>query len=402
VVKQTVLNLEVIVVYLFGIDIAKYKHECYIVTESLEPVFPSFQFENNRQGFEHFIEMLSRLDPTIEKRIGLEATGHYASNLKFFLQSVDLPFMEINPLLLSRFRKATTLRRSKTDKCDAKLITQFLATQPFLPYPPQVYHMPALKSLLRFRDKLVRTRSDQLVQLTNVLDIVFPEFKPFFKRKFSQTALYILRHYPSVEKISRMNQSSFEKISNTSRGKFTYAQFVALRNLAKGSIGQFHPALCEPMISILTMLDVIETQIKRLDQQIEDLSENLPLVTDTIPGISRISALTIWVEFGGFLHFDNAAQCLAFAGLEPSLNQSGEAEQKGKMVKRGSGILRYTLMNVSLTVIKYNPVFYDFYLKKRNEGKPHRVALTHVVKKLLRVIYQLETKQQSFDASFLR
>jgi transposase len=136
VVKQTVLNLEVIVVYLFGIDIAKYKHECYIVTESLEPVFPSFQFENNRQGFEHFIEMLSRLDPTIEKRIGLEATGHYASNLKFFLQSVDLPFMEINPLLLSRFRKATTLRRSKTDKCDAKLITQFLATQPFLPYPP--------------------------------------------------------------------------------------------------------------------------------------------------------------------------------------------------------------------------------------------------------------------------
>jgi transposase len=200
VVKQTVLNLEVIVVYLIGIDIAKYKHECTIATESLEPVFPSFHFENNRQGFDHFAEMLFRLDPSKEKRIGLEATGHYASNLKFFLQSVDLPFMEINPLLLSRFRKATTLRRSKTDKCDAILITQFLATQPFLPYPPQVYHMPALKSLLRFHDKLVRTRSDQLVQLTNVLDIVFPEFKPFFKRKFSQTALTSCVTTPPLKK----------------------------------------------------------------------------------------------------------------------------------------------------------------------------------------------------------
>lgn len=60
------------------------------------------------------------------------------------------------------------------------------------------------------------------------------------------------------------------------------------------------------------------------------------------------------------------------------------------MVKHGSGHLRYSIMNIAMTILRYSPTFYDYYLKKRSEGKCHRVALSHVCKKLIRVIYCLE------------
>ena len=93
---------------------------------------------------------------------------------------------------------------------------------------------------------------------------------------------------------------------------------------------------------------------------------------------------------------------LSFAGLEPGIIQSGTMFANGKMVKRGSGYLRHTLMNVALVVISNNSTFYDYYYKKRSEGKCHRVALSHVCKKLIRVIYILETKHIQFDPSLIK
>ena len=93
---------------------------------------------------------------------------------------------------------------------------------------------------------------------------------------------------------------------------------------------------------------------------------------------------------------------LAFAGLEPSIIQSGTLKHNGKMVKHGSGHLRYAIMNIAMTILRYSPTFYDFYLKKRSEDKCHRVALSHVCKKLIRVIYILETKNIQFDPSLLK
>ena len=100
--------------------------------------------------------------------------------------------------------------------------------------------------------------------------------------------------------------------------------------------------------------------------------------------------------------FSNPSKMLSFAGLEPGIIESGTMSSKGKMVKRGSGYLRYSIMNVALTVIKFNPTFYDYYYKKISEGKCHRVALSHVCKKLIRVIYILETKNIQFDPSLLK
>ena len=93
---------------------------------------------------------------------------------------------------------------------------------------------------------------------------------------------------------------------------------------------------------------------------------------------------------------------LAFAGLEPSIIQSGTLQSNGKMVKHGSGHLRYSIMNTAMSILRYSPTFYDYYLKKRSESKCHRVALSHVCKKLIRVIYSLEKYNNDFNPSLLK
>ena len=145
--------------------------------------------------------------------------------------------MEFNPLLVNRFVRSKSLRKTKTDSIDALMIAQYLMTVEYKPYPPSFYTLEKLKSLTRFRDSLIRQRSKQLVELTNVLDKVFPEFKPFFKGKFSVTALYILSHYTSPEKISNMNSKSYESLRRLSRGKFSMVDFVELKTLARNTVG---------------------------------------------------------------------------------------------------------------------------------------------------------------------
>ena len=123
----------------------------------------------------------------------------------------------------------------------------------------------------------------------------------------------------------------------------------------------------------------------------------------SIPGISKYSAAQIIGEVGDFKRFSSASKLLAFAGMEPSTVQSGTMDFKGKMVKHGSGHLRYVLMNVATTIIANNPTFYSYYSKKhKQEGKNHRVALSHVVRKLVRIIYHLEVTNQDFNSNLLK
>lgn len=88
----------------------------------------------------------------------------------------------------------------------------------------------------------------------------------------------------------------------------------------------------------------------------------------------------------------------AFAGIEPGISQSGTEEHGGRMVKRGSSQLRYTLINCCLPFIRFDMTFAAYYAKKRAEGKPHRAAITHVSQKLIRVIFALEKQGIDYDA----
>ena len=204
--------------YYIGIDISKCKHDCVVIDDFGEIITPSWSFANDAERFAQLKILLDSLDA--ETRIGFESTGHYGMNLKLFLESNNFSFMEFNPLLINRFIKSKSLRKTKNDSIDCMMIAHYLMTVEYKPYPPLLYHIEKLKSLTRFRDSLVRLRSRQLVDLTNILDKVFPEFKPFFGGKFSVTALYILSNYSSPEKIANMNSKSYEVLRKLSRGRF--------------------------------------------------------------------------------------------------------------------------------------------------------------------------------------
>ena len=386
--------------YFVGIDISKFKHDCAIIDELGDVITSSWSFNNDCEGFSLFRDLLNALDG--EKKIGFESTGHYGHNLKLFLESNNFSFMEFNPLLIARFVRGKSLRKTKTDTLDAQSIAQYLMTVEYKPYPPSFYHMDQLKSLTRFRDSLVRQHSRQLVELTNILDKVFPEFKPFFDRRFSGTALYILAHYQSPEKIANMNAKSYEALRKKSRGKFSMVKFAQLKTLAKNTVGRSDDFLLKQMEITIDIENQLDAKIDEITAQISECIRGLNPPILTIPGIGELTAAVILSEYGDINKFESPAQMLSFAGLEPGYYQSGQAEHGGHMVKHGSSHLRYALMNACLPLITFEPVFAEYYAKKRAEGKSHRVALTHVAKKLLRVIYTLQTKNISYDPMMIR
>lgn len=381
--------------YFVGIDIAKYKHDCTILTEDGN-VVNTFSFPNNEEGYETLKEALDLLNHSQKIKIGLEATGHYTRNLTKFLASIGHKYFLLNPYLVKRFATAITLRKTKTDRIDSKIIASYLVSYTSKPKQSISYNIEELKSLTRMRDKMVRQRSDQLVIITNSLDKIFPEFKQFFDNILGECALTILEKYTTPKQIGKLTSVQIEKLHNVSR-TISVNKLTRLKDLANSTVG--HHSEAEELIIKLAIqtFRVINKNIKDTEEKIKNIMKKINSPITSIPGIGINSAASLIAEYGNFENFQTPNQLLAYAGLECSKYQSGQADFDGKMVKRGSSHLRYVLMNIAVSVKNYCPTFSSFYLKKRDEGKHYRVALNHVVKKLLRVIFKLVSNNENYD-----
>ena len=387
--------------YFIGIDISKYKHDCCIISAADQKVVSKGTIKNNKAGFDELLTIINSLSNPEDIRIGFESTAYYALNLELFLENSLLTFMEVNPVLISEYKKSKTLRRTKTDSVDCESIARWLMTVEYKPHSKGFYHAYSLKSLTRLRDKLIRQRSFYLVKITNVLDHTFPEFKPFFNERLSKTALYLLENYGSAEKMARMNSASYEKLRSLSRGKFSPQQFLQLKELAANTVGVNNSIFDVELNSLLSLYKSLVKEIDTIEKEINKLIEEVHPHYMSIPGIGPLSAAVIYSEYGDISNFSNPSQMLAFAGIEPGINDSGTESHGGRMVKRGSSQLRYTLINCCLPLIRFDMTFATYYAKKRGEGKPHRVAITHVAKKLIRVIYALERQDTDFNTQKL-
>ena len=386
-------------IYFVGIDISKYKHDFCIISNAGLLIVENSSFQNNKIGFQCLLEHLKPYNKS-DVRIAFEATGHYSLNLELFLTNNGYTFIKTNPLIVHQFLKARSLRRTKTDKADSITIAKYLMSVPYKPNSDLLYTIFTLKSLCRSREFLIKERSKFAVLLTNELDKSFPELKPFFNNMFSTTLLYILEKYTNSKHIATMKD--YDSIRKISHGKFTYAKFAKLKELAKNSVG-FHNENTDLLISTyVSIYNDFNSKIDPIEKQISTIIKVLNPRILTIPGIGKISAASILSEYGDIKNFSSPNKMLAFAGLDPSINQSGTLESNGKMVKHGSGHLRYTIMNSAMSILRFSPEFYDYYLKKRSEGKCHRVALSHVCKKIIRVIYTLEKNDIDFNPSLLR
>ena len=372
-----------------GIDVAKDKHDCFAMNSDGEILIENFTFQNNSDGFNLFFNSISQFDESFENiKVGLEATGHYSNNILNFLTSKGFNIYVINPLQTNLYRKGQSLRKTKTDKLDARFIATMLITDNLKPYSNLSYHISELKSLVRHRFRLIEERT-----------IIFPELEKIVWSTSQNSVLYLLNELPSVKDISECNLKHLTNIlEKYSKGKYSRIKALEIRELAKNSIGTVSNSLSFELKQVIQAILFLQSQIDEIDKELKSLIEELNSPLMTIPGISYVTAAYILAEIGDINNFDSPAKLQAFAGLDPSTYQSGKfTATHATMVKRGSKYLRWALLTATRLVCMHDKTFNDYKNKKIAEGKHYFVALSHTSKKLIRVIYYLLKTNNSYQ-----
>ena len=387
--------------FFVGIDVSSAKHDCCILDSSRKPI-RSFMILNNRKGFSGLSAVLTELAAPEDIKIGLEATGIYGDNLANFLRRKGYNVCTINPLLCKKHQSATTLRKTKNDRSDAKNIALIVASEDLQPDQPLSYHIVELKSLSRARFLTVKDRSSLKNKVKRLVTVLFPELLDAFTDLFGASGMALMTRYPSAKALAACNLDTLTELLRTaSRGRFGREKAEALRKLAKESIGTFSDSAVFQLRLLLKRIELLNTQIEMYDDEIRRLMDQLDSPILSLPGIGYTLGAMILSEIGDIKRFSSPAKLLAFAGLEPSVYQSGKFNPaSGKMVKRGSPFLRWALLQVATYAPASSITFAAYYVKKRSEGKSPSVAHSHVAKKLVRVIFSLLSRNASFVDSF--
>jgi transposase len=382
-----------------GIDIAKDKHDCLITNSDGKVLFDSFTFLNNRMGFDEVFKKLESCSKDLSQiKVGLEATGHYSDNLLEFLISKGLTTFVINPLHTNLYRKSLSLRKTKTDKVDAHSILNMLRTENLKPYSHTSYHIRELKSLTRYRFSLVQDCARLKASYARLCVILFPELEALVPNLHIASVYSLLLEFSNVHAIASCHLTRLTHLlSDASKGRYSKDKALEIRNAARVSVGSFSEVKSLELQQTIRLIQLMEEQISQVEAKINPIVDSLHNPIMTIPGISYRMAAIIIAEVEDFSNFDSAGQILAYAGLEPSVYQSGQlTSTHAKMVKRGSKYLRYALFNAAKYVCHWDPTFSAYPAKKRAEGKAYNVAVSHAAKKLTRVIYHLVKTNQPF------
>lgn len=382
-----------------GIDIAKINHYASIVDFSTgEVIEKPFLVTNNRQGFDLLYSKIKNFDKD-NILIGVESTAHYGNNLIFYFHEKQFKLGIINPIQTATLRK-TRIRKIKNDKVDSMLICEALSLGYYNLLSDYDIKLLEIKSLCRFHKDLKDKASEAKIQLKTYVDQLFPELNSFFKNNLDiKTAHELLKLYQSPEDISKVNLT---KLSNllikSSHGKYDKNRAIELKKLASNSVGINNYALSIQIKMTIELIELLESQIKDIEKQVSDFIKKNDNVITSIPGIGDMTAAIIISEIGDINRFNNPGQVLAFAGLDPSVKQSGTFNASStRMSKRGSSLLRYALILAANNVQLNTKTFNDYYNTKRLQGKLHYNALGHCAGKLVRNIFYMLKRNVKFN-----
>jgi transposase len=377
-----------------GIDVAKDKHDCFIMSSEGEVLFDVFTIPNTLDGFNVLLSNIKSVSDSSDKiKVGLEATGHYSYNLLGFLLDNGLTTYVLNPLHTNLYRKSLSLRKTKTDKVDARVIASMLMSCVDLKsYTSTLYHKEELKSLTRYRFDKVSERAKLKSSVSRLVTILFPELEKLVPTLHLKTVYSLLSEFPSAKHIAEAHLTRLTNLLHeASKGRYGKDKAVEIREAARHSIGSVMPAKSLELKHTIKLIGELSAEIKEIEAEIKKLVDETGTTLLTIPGLSYNTVAVILAEVGDFSNFATPDKVLAFAGMSPSTYQSGQLTNcYSHMEKRGSKYLRYALYNAAKYVCKWDKTFADYLAKKRAEGKHYNVALSHAVKKLVRLIFALE------------
>lgn len=379
---------------LVGIDVSKDKHDCFITNPEGGAPAEAFVIPNTLEGFGTLLAKIrAHASPSDKIKVGLEATGHYSYNLLGFLLDNGLTTYVLNPLHTNLFRKGLSLRKTKTDRVDARTIAAMLLSDKTLePYSSESYHNEELKSLSRYRFSLGQDRTRQKVSVSRLACILFPELEKLVSTLHCASIYALLEKFPGAKQVAAASLAQLANLlGKASRGAFGREKAMQIREAARKSIGAQMPAKSMELQHTIRRIRELDAEIKEVEASIQGIVEGMAPVALTVPGIGVQTYAMILAETGGFSCFPSPDKVLAYAGMSPSIHQSGKLKNcYPHMEKRGSRYLRYALYTAAKCVCMRDPVFAAYLSKKLAEGKHYTVAISHAAKKLVRLLYALE------------
>lgn len=387
--------------FIIGIDIAKRSHEAVIITEDGQIVRKAFNFRNNCTGYNLLLEQVRKLTNVKSQIVfAMESTAHYWLALYARLLKDGYTVIVLNPIQSHSLRELY-IRKTKTDAKDSLIIADLVRFGRCQASNVPQDKLLALRELCRSRAYLIDTAADLKRKLIALLDRIFPEYETLFDSIFGKASVAVLRKYPTPQKLKNAHLEKLTEILwESSGGHFGEWKARQLKEAAYNSFGiedscGVYSALLgmflEQILSLTEQADLIEKQIASLLKEFETQ-------LTSIPGVGTVLAATILSEIGDISRFSSADKLLAFAGLDPSVKQSGEFKSnQNRMSKRGSPYLRRAIWLASTVAVQCDPMFGAYYEKKMSEGLHYMNVVGHVSRKMTAVIFAVLRDGQSYQ-----
>lgn len=387
--------------YFLGIDIAKTNHVASLINNNGDIVIRAIKFTNSNEGFNKLLNTIqSKLGYLSNIEVAMEATGHYWLSLYSALTDNNFNVSVYNPYQIKSYRGAYNNRKQKNDIIDSIIIADYLRVfgSKESKFPEE--KLLSLKQLTRFRANIVANVSSLKVQVIGLLDKVFPEYKKLFCDTFGNTSKQLLLNCPTPDDIINISTTKLANLlSKNSKGRFNKDTALHIKEVAKSSFGiKFTTDACSFEIKqLINQIVFLESQIDAVSKEIKELYNKLDSHLLSVPGIGDNLAPIILAEIGDINNFDKPSKLIAFAGTDPSENQSGnKLSSNDKTSKRGSPYLRHAIYTASLVAISNEPELRAYYDKKISEGKHHFVALAGISRKLLTIIYYILKEDRDY------
>lgn len=386
--------------YIVGIDIGKNHHEASIVSPEGKQIGRSLRFATTHKGADSLMSFIFKNIGNSPCVFGMEAIGHYWYPIYSFLKAKGYTIYVINPIQSDSLRKMY-IRQTKNDSIDSFLIAEVIRFGQFGTTSMADENILAMRQLCRYRDSVISSRTEIKLRIGTIMEQIFPEYEKQFSSLWVSTSMGILEKYLTPENIENAPiDELFEIIKDKSHNRLTRAKAISIKEAAADTFGIkiAQDAFSFQLKQLIDRMNFLDKQIEALDCQILEYYEKFDCYLHTIPGIGMIGAATILAEIGDISRFKNSSSLIAFAGIDPTVRQSGEFNSThNHMSKRGSPYLRHAIFLAATTCSFHNSPLNAYYKKKRDQGKHHLTATGAVARKLTTVIYAVLRDSKPYE-----
>lgn len=386
--------------YIVGIDIGKNHHEASIVSPEGKQIGRSLRFATTHKGADSLMSFIFKNIGNSPCVFGMEATGHYWYPIYSFLKAKGYTICVINPIQSDSLRKMY-IRQTKNDSIDSFLIAEVIRFGQFTTTSMADENILAMRQLCRYRDSVISSRTEIKLRISTIMEQIFPEYEKQFSSLWLSTSMGILEKYLTPENIENAPiDELFEIIKDKSHNRLTRAKAISIKEAAADTFGIkiAQDAFSFQLKQLIDRMNFLDKQIEALDCQILEYYEKFDCYLHTIPGIGMIAAATILAEIGDINRFKSSSALVAFAGIDPTVRQSGEfSSTHNHMSKRGSPYLRHAIFLAATTCSFHNSPLNAYYKKKRDQGKHHLTTTGAVARKLTSVIYAVLRDSKPYE-----